>query len=837
MWTGLDCRAGRSSKRIGYHSRITGKTLHQTSAICQHRRTSGTAAHGLPRSSWSSMEAGGSNGTPSGSRASSLAPSASQQSIAANGMERLLPGVEGRQQQGFYRPGCKHIKNLSSSELNTVLQHYILGVRWGKRVRRGAVREPEDEEEDSPGHPAHEHEDHQSYSNGWRNGSIHHKRRKLLPHPSCSTCQVSLHKPYLCLTCAYTACLSPPSTASLSQGCIGRHLASNAGHEFAVEIHSGHLYCGACKCGVVDPRFDLAFQEEKGRASGHATSKPLRSPEAENRLKELSAMPDKPLCSRVPRGIHNLGATCFLSVILQSFIHNPILRNYFLADRHNPSLCASSPGSACMACEVDKLFKDFFSHNGPDATSPPTPWTPSSFLYSVWRAQEGSELSQAGQQDSHELFISVLNALHSALTGPGKDPHTRKSDVPRWTNDNDRLPKQEPFHANRLPIDQGQFDGSEDFAPDSQDDDVPDFAARLCDCIVHRTFSGVLQSDVRCLVCGYRSSTHDPVLDLSVDLKPLGTGSVGAHAGNLSASANGSSSAHMSSGPLSKALDDLDNSPSFHDGDQIGVSKKKKGLNGGLGKRDRDSTPMKKAGSKQGNGGPGASSASAAQGKGRASPAVFSNSDADSQDLLDCLRRYCTSERLPPSSYSCPQCGPVEASKQLSLRRLAPVLCIQLKRFEHTGLVAGSGHKIETKVHFPMRLDVREFITPCVLEGGKPAGHRASRRYRTFSSSDGDDDDDDEDGGERGDRQDSPGAGSGPQEQLSIDHFLYSLFCVIVHEGSLNTGHYWCFCKWKGQWYRLNDAEARPVSVREVAMEKAYQLVYVREALENVICP
>lgn len=69
-------------------------------------------------------------------------------------------------------------------------------------------------------------------------------------------------------------------------------------------------------------------------------------------------MPDNPLSSRIPRGIHNLGATCFLSVILQSFIHNPILRNFFLADRHNQALCASSTGEACMACEMDKLFTD-----------------------------------------------------------------------------------------------------------------------------------------------------------------------------------------------------------------------------------------------------------------------------------------------------------------------------------------------------------------------------------------------------------------------------------------------------------------------------------------------
>lgn len=227
---------------------------------------------------------------------------------------------------------------------------------------------------------------------------------------------------------------------------------------------------------------------------------------------------------------------------------------------------------------------------------------------------------------------------------------------------------------------------------------------------------------------------------------------------------------------------------------------------------------MKKSLSKQGSGIGLSSGTSSSTKNSKASPAI-GDGEGDSQDLLDCLRRYCTSERLPPSSYSCPQCGPVEASKQLSLRRLPPVLCIQLKRFEHSGLVAGNGHKIETKVRFPMRLDVREFVTPCVLEKGQSRG--------------GDEDEDDDDYGYGGQHAQSS---SSMEERIAIDQFVYSLFCVIVHEGTLNTGHYWCFCKWKGQWYRLNDAEARPVSVREVAAEKAYQLVYVRDALENVVC-
>jgi ubiquitin carboxyl-terminal hydrolase 22/27/51 len=55
-----------------------------------------------------------------------------------------------------------------------------------------------------------------------------------------------------------------------------------------------------------------------------------------------------------------MGATCYMNVILQSFIHNPMLRNYFLSDRHNPSLCTNREN--CLACELDTVFNAVSVH-------------------------------------------------------------------------------------------------------------------------------------------------------------------------------------------------------------------------------------------------------------------------------------------------------------------------------------------------------------------------------------------------------------------------------------------------------------------------------------------
>jgi ubiquitin carboxyl-terminal hydrolase 22/27/51 len=151
------------------------------------------------------------------------------------------------------------------------------------------------------------------------------------------------------------------------------------------------------------------------------------------------------------------------------------------------------------------------------------------------------ELAGYAQQDAHEFFISALNNIHAGC--------------------------EEQKLSN-------------------------------CNCIIHKTFAGLLQSNVTCLRCRNVTTTCDPMLDISLGLRP--------------------------------------------------VEKKKSIKNGKLNGAERR---------------------------------VSSDAIKGGNTLLDCLDRYTQPEKLGQNEYSCSKCGNTfqEATKQLSIKRIPPVLSIQLK--------------------------------------------------------------------------------------------------------------------------------------------------------------
>ncbi|OZJ02456.1 hypothetical protein BZG36_04094 [Bifiguratus adelaidae] len=283
------------------------------------------------------------------------------------------------------------------------------------------------------------------------------KRRKIsheVDTPTCSKCQLSIGRVHACLHCVFYGCYAGNH--------IQDHL-STAHHTFALDLGRRLLYCQECKDYIYDIELEgMIIQPEIARYhSKHRKPSDTVVWWKPSRAEMDQVKTDGSLihCEGI-RGISNMGNTCFMSVILQSFAHNPLVKAHFLADKHNAKRCTQKH---CMCCEMDDMFVQLYSGNH-------QPWGPTSFLQTMWSSSK--ELAGYAQQDAHEFFISALNTMHS--------------------------------HSY-------------------------DRVAENCQCVVHSTFAGLLQSDVTCLNCGNVTTAFDPFLDVSLDLRNTGKKAMRAH--------------------------------------------------------------------------------------------------------------------------------------------------------------------------------------------------------------------------------------------------------------------------------------------------------------------
>ncbi|KAF8963160.1 hypothetical protein BDZ97DRAFT_2017931 [Flammula alnicola] len=287
--------------------------------------------------------------------------------------------------------------------------------------------------------------------NAHRSQAIRPPKRRKIAAPICGTCSCPLSRPFACLHCPYTGCWQDGHTV--------QHL-KDTGHSFCTDAKTGYVFCSECDDFIYDLKLDemhlaAAVSAEEKQTKFQVSKKPRETfkPWVPN-SRETSALEGaEAIPCQGRRGLLNLGQTCFFNVVLQCFVHNPLLRNYFLSDKHNWKQCKTEN---CTSCEMDKLFTEIYSDDA-------TPYGPITFLATTWKAS--AELSGYAQQDAHEFFISALNQIHLTTRG--------------CTNVS-------------------------------------------CNCIIHSTFAGQLQSDVKCERCGNVNSTIDPMLDISLELKGKG---------------------------------------------------------------------------------------------------------------------------------------------------------------------------------------------------------------------------------------------------------------------------------------------------------------------------
>ncbi|MFT7797980.1 ubiquitin carboxyl-terminal hydrolase 22 isoform X1 [Arapaima gigas] len=323
-------------------------------------------------------------------------------------------------------------------------------------------------------------------------------RRRKAKSCICHMCGAHLSRLHSCLYCVFFGCFTKKH--------IHEH-AKNKRHNLAIDLLYGGIYCFVCQDYIYDKDMEQIAKEEQRKAwklqgttsccsdpyplhtvISRATTVPCFSPPRagvgekystwEPTKRELELLRHNPKrrkittnCTIGLRGLINLGNTCFMNCIVQALTHTPLLRDFFLSDRHKCEMQSNS----CLVCEMSQLFQEFYSGHR-------SPHIPFRLLHLVWT--HARHLAGYEQQDAHEFLIAALDVLHRHCKG---DDNGKKANNPNH-----------------------------------------------CNCIIDQIFTGGLQSDVTCQVCHGVSTTIDPFWDISLDLPgsstpfwPLSPGSDG----------------------------------------------------------------------------------------------------------------------------------------------------------------------------------------------------------------------------------------------------------------------------------------------------------------------
>ncbi|KAI4807764.1 hypothetical protein KUCAC02_027550, partial [Chaenocephalus aceratus] len=166
-----------------------------------------------------------------------------------------------------------------------------------------------------------------------------------------------------------------------------------------------------------------------------------------------------------------------------------------------------------------------------------------------------------------------------------------------------------------------------------------------------------------------------------------------------------------------------------------------------------------------------------------------------------CFQLYTKEEQLAPDdAWRCPHCKQLQqGSIKLSLWTLPDILILHLKRFRQDG---DRRMKMQNMVKFP-------------LTGMDMAPHMVKRSQSSWSLP----------------SHWSPwrrpyGMGRDPED------YLYDLYAVCNHHGTMQGGHYTAHCKNSidGQWYCFDDSDVQPISEDDVCKQTGYILFYQRRA-------
>ncbi|XP_071692392.1 ubiquitin C-terminal hydrolase 22 isoform X1 [Rutidosis leptorrhynchoides] len=162
--------------------------------------------------------------------------------------------------------------------------------------------------------------------------------------------------------------------------------------------------------------------------------------------------------------------------------------------------------------------------------------------------------------------------------------------------------------------------------------------------------------------------------------------------------------------------------------------------------------------------------------------------------LTSCLDLFTRPEKLgSDQKLYCQNCQEKQESvKQMSIRRLPLVLCLHVKRFEHS-LARKASRKIDRHLQFPFSLDMTPYVSSSIVR------KRFGNRIFAFE---------------------------GDESEISK---LFEVFAVITHSGMLESGHYVTYLRLNDQWYKCDDAWITEVDDEVVRASQIYLVFYAQK--------
>ncbi|XP_047980267.1 ubiquitin C-terminal hydrolase 22 isoform X1 [Salvia hispanica] len=180
---------------------------------------------------------------------------------------------------------------------------------------------------------------------------------------------------------------------------------------------------------------------------------------------------------------------------------------------------------------------------------------------------------------------------------------------------------------------------------------------------------------------------------------------------------------------------------------------------------------------------------------GASAAADFSSRPKLNETLAGCFDLFTKPERLgPDQKLYCENCHEKQdALKQMSLKKLPLVLCLHIKRFEHSPIRKMS-RKIDRHLQFPFSLDMRPYLSSSIVK--KRFGNR-------MFSLEG--------------------------EEADVSSTEFEVFAVVTHTGMLESGHYATYLRLRNQWYKCDDAWITEVDEEVVRTSQCYLMFYVQK--------